>query len=364
MATVGVFAALLLVLFLLRWVYSRYCLHGLDVRLYLSTEIATQGDTVTLTEELTNSKWLPLPWVGVKFRTGRELKFASTQVAADAYYRNDLYHILMYQKITRRLPFECARRGYYVIEGLEITGWDVLMENKFIKQFTCDARLTVLPRTIPTPELEQLCALVYGQLATASPINPDPFTFRGIREYTPADPLKAINFKVSARAQAMMVNMWEFCNERQVVILLDTKRHAVWHNPDLEERAISIAASVSEKMLNAGAPVGFAANGRSILHGKALELPQGIGGQQQQAILENLALIDLENQALAPIALHLEEAVLHGVHQPEYWLISAYFSYELARAYTQAVQTGLRVAWVMPGERPVASDFCDSIVFV
>jgi len=364
MPTIGIFLALLVVMYLVRWVYSKACLQNLDVQLYMSANTATEGDIVTLTEVLTNSKWLPLPWVSVKFRTGRELKFTTSPIASDAYYRNDLFHILMHQKITRRLPFECAKRGYYAIDGLELTGWDVLMENKYIRQFPCDIRLTVLPRTIATPEVDHLCSLVYGQLRTRHPINPDPFSFRGIREYYPSDPVKTINFKASAKAQNLMVNVWDFSNARRVAILLDTERHTVWHNETLEERAIKIAASVAEKMVAIGTPISFTTNGRSVISGNATNIYEGYGAQQLHTILEALAYIDLANQAIAPITNNIEDILLEGHHDPEYWLISAYYSAKVEEAYHELKHAGVRVVWIMPDPRPQGTDICDQIIFV
>jgi len=364
MTTISIFLAILMSAYILRRVYARYCLTNLDVAVTVSAATATEGDTLTLTEVLSNSKWLPLPWVSVKFRAGRELFFAYGTSLSDANYRNDLFHILMHQKITRRQQFTANKRGYYTIDGLELTAWDILMERKYIRRFPCDVRLTVYPRGIEMAEIDALCTRVYGQLRTRHPINPDPFSFRGIREYSPSDPMKIVNFKASARGMGLMVNMWEFSNARQVKVLLDVSRYSVMYNEYLDERAIKIAASIVEKMTQIGAPVSFITNGRSITSGHAANIPEGLGIQHTHTILETLALVDTQQQDIEPFVNYLNEIALDGHHGPEYWIITPYFSKEVEDAYTQLAKTGARTVWIMPAPQPSDVVYNDDIIFV
>lgn len=340
------------------------CLKNLDIKLSVSAQTATEGDTLVLTEVLTNSKWLPLPWVSAKFKTAKELLFASGSAVSDAYYRNDLFHILMHQKITRRLPFVCSKRGYYAIDGLELAAWDVLMENKHIRKCDCNIRLTVYPSPIDTSELDALCTYVYGQLRTRVPINPDPFSFSGIREYSSSDTMKAINFKASARGMGLMVNVWDFTNARQVAILLDATRHTVLYNEYPEERAIKIAASVAEKMAAMGTPTSLITNGKSIISGGPSNVPMGQGAQQLHSVLESLAYLDLSNQNIEPFSREIDDIATFGHHEPEYWLITPYFSKSVEESYLRLKETGARVVWIMPGLKPSETDVCEEIIFV
>ena len=364
MATIGILIAILITVYIFRLVYSKACLTNLDAQVSISSTTATEGDTLTLTEVLTNNKWLPLPWVSLKFSMGKELLFASGTLASDAHYRNDLFHILMHQKITRRLAFDCSKRGFYSIDGIELTAWDLLMEQKYIRRLPCDIRLTVYPSTIPTPEIDGLCTRVYGQLRTRHPINPDPFSFRGIREYSSRDPMKAINFKASARGMGLMVNVWDFSNARQVAILLDCQRHILWHNEYLEERAIKIAASVAAKMNEIGIPTSFVSNGRSSVSGNSTHINEGLGTQHLRSILESLAFVDVPNQDIAPITHTIDGLATAGHHDPEYWLVTPYYSKEVEESFLRLKQTGARVVWIMPAPKPNDTDVYEEIIFV
>jgi uncharacterized protein (DUF58 family) len=314
---------------------------------------------------VTNRKWLPLPWLGVKFQVDRELEFADMSAAkiSDLYYRHDLFHILMHQKITRRLKFTCAKRGYYAIRGLEVTGWDILMENKYIKQFVVDTRLTVYPATLDIAEADALCTRVYGHLRTIYPIHPDPFSFRGIREYSPHDPMKSINFKASAKALDLMVNVWDFSNARQIVILLDVERHIIWHNESLEERAIKIAATIAERMNAQGVPLAFYTNGKSVINGATTQIIAGKGGVQLRRILEALSYINMYAENIIPFTETLRNLAAASDTEPEYWLISPYYSKETAQALAKLRETGARTAWIMPGDRPLNFEATDEIIF-
>ena len=364
MATIGILIAIFITVHIFRRVYSRACLTNLDAQVSISSNTATEGDTLTLTEVLTNNKWLPLPWVSLKFRVGKELLFASGALVSDAHYRNDLFHILMHQKITRRLTFDCSRRGFYSIDGMELTAWDLLMEQKYIRRFSCDIRLTVYPSTIPTPEIDDLCTRVYGQLRTRHPINPDPFSFRGIREYSSRDPMKAINFKASARGMGLMVNVWDFSNAREVAILLDTQRHVLWHNEYLEERAIKIAASIAAKMNEVGTPTSFVSNGRSSVSGNTAHINEGLGTQHLRSVMESLAFIDISNQDIVPMTRTIDGLATAGHHDPEYWLITPYYSKEIEASFLQLKKTGARAVWIMPTPEPQGTDVYEEIIFV
>jgi len=364
MPTLGIFLAIALTIYILHKVYAKFCVRNLDVHVSVSRNAATEGEVLTLTEVLTNNKWLPIPWVTVKFRAAKELQFARAAVASDAYYRQDLFHILMQQKITRRLSFTCSRRGYYFVDGVELTAWDVLMHNKYIKKFPCNIRLTVYPGTLETEEFDELCTLVYGQLVSRYPINPDPFSFRGIREYSSSDPLKAVNFKASARGLGVMVNIWEYSSAREIEILLDVKRHEAWYNEELEERAIKIAASVSEKVIASGTPTGFASNGKSVVTGAEISLPQGRGVHHSRAVLEALAYVDFANQDVDNFAQKIYDIITTGNFTPEYWLITPYYSREIEAAFLQLKATGARVVWIKPGPKPPDTDWNDEIIII
>ena len=366
MTSLGVFAAFFIALLIIRLAYAKACLKNVDVKLSISAATATEGDELYLTEVITNEKWLPLPWLAVKFQVDRELEFADTSAAAvsDMYYRNDLFHILMYQKITRRLKFTCSRRGYYAIRGLEITGWDVLMERKYIKHFECNTRLTVYPGSLDIAETDEICTRVHGHLRAKYPIYQDPFSFGGIRDYSPSDPLRSVNFKASARSADLMVNIREHENARRVVLLLDIERHIAWYNEALEERAVKIIASLAERLTSRGVPLAFITNGISIVTGSPTRMEEGRGAFHMHAILEALAHVDISAANVLPFDGVIDEMTRERNIEPEYWLISAYFDKNVSVALRCLTESGARAVWLMPSPKPSEEDTDAEILYV
>ena len=393
MATIiGIFISLLFAFFLVRLVYRQSGLHKLAVKLSFSKPRAIEGETLTLTTVLTNEKWLPLPWVAVKFRVSRHLLFADTDNSniTDQYYRNDLYNILMRQRVTRRLKFECGKRGFYRIDTVDLAAWDILMEAKNAEVVPVGAHLTVYPAMISVSEVDNICVQIYGHMRAKSVIHPDPFSFRGIREYSPSDPLRAVNFKASAKGQELMVNLWEHMNSREVIMLYNLERHSVWHNEVLDEHTIKVVASLADRLTQENVPIRFITNGvlekvesnddtvveekknlKERLSAKEnapsyakrilgdtveaaknspppTEIHEGIGELHLTRILEALALLDVNETNVAPFNEILARAFLEYKTVPEYWIISTYHGPELTEVYSQIKEQGARVVWILP----------------
>jgi len=353
---ISVFLAVLLAFLLIRLLYRRVDLSKLEGLVTFSASRAVEGSKLVLTTVLTNTMWLPLPWVAVKFKVSSCLRFADMDNAnvTDFYYRHDLYNMLMRQRITRRLSFICAKRGYYHITDLDVTAFDILMEYKNAAKIDCDARLTVYPSTLPVQEVDDICVQIYGQQRARNNIHPDPFSFKGIREYSPGDPLKAINFKASARTQELMVNLWEHMNTRQVIMLFNLQKHNRWHNEVLDEYAIKLVASLAERLLLENVPVRFITNGLSVkiddepTSAGFTEIPDGVGEIQLERIMETLALLDLAQTEVSPFSQILSDTALSHKLEPEYWLISTYHDKDLETEYEKLMSQGARTVWVLP----------------
>lgn len=355
MTAISIFLALIIALFILRFLYQKLCLNNLDVQLSFSENTATEGATLVLSTVVKNAKWLPLPWVSIKFQLSKFLQFDDMQSGqiSDDYYRNDLYNLLMYQQITRRFSFKCTKRGFFPIKSLDITCWDLFLDRKYAKNFDCRAHLTVYPSSIPLEEIDELCTRINGNIQAKRFIYPDPFTFRGIREYSQNDPLKAVNFKASAKGQDLMVNLWDYSVSRQVVLMLNLQKQSVWHNEVLDEQAIRVAASLARRLTAMHVPITF------ISHD--IQIAEGAGETQLNNILEVLAHMDINMNFSTPFAEVLRHTFNTYQQEPEYWLISTYHGEDIEAAYNRIEGFGAKCAWVIPYSQQVYvnEDFLD-----
>ncbi|MCL2350998.1 MAG: DUF58 domain-containing protein [Firmicutes bacterium] len=344
-------------IWLQRLVYNRFWSRNLSVEMSFSKKTAVEGATVVLLESLSNAKPLPLPWVAVKFQVSKYLNFTDNlnSKITDDYYRNDLFSVMMYRKITRRLPFVCAKRGYYTVKSLDLVSGNILMNSKYAAQFDCRAALTVYPSLIPLGGLDAVFANLTGSVLTRRFIHPDPFEFKGIREYQPYDTFRSINFKATAKTGDLMVNMNDYTVSRQVILLLNLERSHDWRDDLLDEQAIRLAATLAERFVAQGVPVRFITNGPDVSTGLVSDLPEGSGAGHLNNIYEVLARIDLLRET-PPFAGMLTAAALARKAEPLYVLISEYHRDDLAEAFLRLGETGAEAVWILPrrAAEPVA----------
>ncbi|MFV0401376.1 MAG: DUF58 domain-containing protein [Oscillospiraceae bacterium] len=345
MAILSMALFLLLLFWLQQKIYRRYWDRRLDLRLSFSAREAFEGERLVLKEELTNSKLLPLPWVVAKFQLSRGLVFPGSETArvSDDYYQNDMFSVGIFQRITRRQEFVCGARGYYRIKNLDLSSNNILISDHLVKRLSCDAKLTVLPKLIPADELDIVYRQIFGDIEVKRFTNPDPFTFRGIREYQAGDDFRSVNFKASAKTGELMVNLSAATASQELVLLLNLQKYADWDSGDVYEEAIRIAASAAERFGGMGLAVGLYSNGRDVTTHSPVRVLPGSGSRHAHGILEKLARVDLslEQEPMAPMLDSLEDG-------PVYLLISSYDGPEIADAFDRMLERGLSARWILP----------------
>ena len=289
---------LLLALFVLcavvaqNYIYERFWDRGLSLDFAFSSREAFEGDKLYLSEELTNRKFLPLPWVFVRFQVSRNLKFA-TEADPDAdnnYYQFDIFSIMMYKRIRRKHSFTCEKRGFYKIRRLDMLCSNLFHTRHFSKRLECTKELTVFPRPIEDYNIlnitfKNLDALILSNAL----INPDVFEFKGIREYLPTDSLRFVNFKASAISQQLMVNIHAPTTSKKLEILLNLEPYTLRPNPELYEQSIRLAAAVAKHYIGEGVKVGLATNGLDVSTAQPITVQGGSSDGHLYKIYEVLA---------------------------------------------------------------------------
>lgn len=291
------FAALgIFILYLLqRKLYQRTWNKNLTVEMKYSRETAVEGEEAALIEVLTNDKKLPLPALTVKFQTSRNLKFLNSENSSvtDLYYRSDIFSFNGREKITRTLPFSCTQRGYYTITSLALSCTDLLYMEKFSQIRDTFTQLYIYPRYVDIRRLLIPFNQLYGAILSRRRILPDPFEFRGIREYQPFDPMRSINWKASARTGELKVNLYEDTASQEVCIYLNLENNTYVNHYDLLEENIRIAATLSDMFVAKGIPVSLKTNGCDCTSSLPVCVDAGTGAGHQTRMLQSLARIDL-----------------------------------------------------------------------
>lgn len=331
-------------------IYKKNWSKGLSLSIKYERSTAFEGDSLSLIEVLTNNKWLPLPWVSVKFNVSRNLNFKdinSTQVT-DYYYRNDLFSITTRQRITRRLPFVCSKRGYYPVKSADLVSSNLLGTSLFARKEHPSTALTVYPKLADLGDWSIPFGHIGGDISSDSILNPDPFEFRGIREYLPTDSLKFINFKASAKTGTLMSNEYNETVSQEIVIFLNTEKYREWLHDDLNEYAISLAAAAAAMAIETGIPVSLYTNALDVVTKEEQSCPPGSGEGTLYTMLDLLARIDLEQQpAIKGRDLLLDHISSDGSNTV-YIVVSPYFLEDFRETFDSCLSSMGNLYWLLP----------------
>lgn len=296
MVIVIVILSVLLLYALERLLYKKLWDKGLSIRIRFLEKSAFEGGTGTVEEKLENRNFLPLPFLHAKFECGAGISFDNTENVSmsDRNYKNDIFSVLFYQRVTRRLDFHARARGYYVIRSADLVGEDLFYSVHMVRSFPQDSDFYIFPKLIDTSAFDQPLRKLIGDMTSRTYLLPDPFEFRGIREYTISDPMNTINWKASARTGSLMANQYNSTTTKRIVILLNVEDELVVHHGPLHEESMRIAASLAGRLLAQGYPVTLVTNGKDVETKKEFERFQAQGGTQAQEIYRLLSRIDLK----------------------------------------------------------------------
>lgn len=250
--------------------YRCFWAKNITVRLRFETDALYAGETTKLYEVIENRKAMPVPVLEVGFHTKRELDFAEEDNAnvSDYIYKRDIFAVSGRQKITREIPLKCTRRGHYEIREAELTTHSLLYGRRLGRALESNAAIYVYPKMTNVSDIMPLCERMLGTLQCARRLYEDPFAFRTIRDYTTGDPMKTINWKASAKTGTLMVNTFDSALSQKAMLFLDVEDTGILKYEDLVEESISIAATLSRRLLRQGIEVGFCFNGNTAAAGQ------------------------------------------------------------------------------------------------
>lgn len=291
-------AGALLLIPLLARLWNQLALFGVDYTRTLSETRAFLGETIELTLEVHNRKFLPVSWLHVidNFPTnlpvhGHEvhLNMATNQGEFLSFWNPGIFG-----RLTRRFTVECNKRGYYAYGPARLSSGDGFGMFSTKGTLPGQQRLIVYPKLYPAEQLRLPAKNPFGERAADARLVEDPLRYAGIRDWQPEDGLKRIHWKATARRQALLSRLYEPTQEPQVLIFLNVatlERHWLGHIPELMERAVSVAGSLAQVCAEARLPVGLIANGVLPGSDQPLRLLPGRSPDQLVRILELLAAV-------------------------------------------------------------------------
>lgn len=331
------------------YLYRYYWDKKLYVNFNFSTTHCMEGEDAFLIQTIINQKLLPLPILGLKFQTSRNLIFYdnNNSQVSDHYYRSDLISLLMFQKLTRNLKFSCKRRGYYTISLCTLVCNDLFINKTKVKNIPLSLNLYVYPKYINQVQITPAFHKILGNVLTKRFINEDPFEFSGIRQYQIYDNLKAINWNASAKTGDLKVNVHATTSSQQVKILLNLESQTIWVYDDLLEESIRLASSFANLFIKQGIPTGIYSNGRDLITKEALSIPPGSGNNHMTSICEGLSRLDT-SLPTKPFVLFSEQ-LMKSNHENDYFImISFYQKEDLQKLLKATFYKNQDFHWIIP----------------
>lgn len=331
--------------------YKRHWKNGLTVDISYNRSTAHIGDTIKLTEQISNRKRLPLPVLYVKFKTSRSFQFETEENAAvsDYYYRNDVFSILGNQQVTRTLSFRTSMRGYFTIDSVNLVANDLFMRKSYAYIQDNHAGLYVYPRLLRNRRDIALANSILGDILTQN-LYEDPLSFRGIRDYTSSDSLRFINWKATAKKQQLMVNTYFDTRNTDIVLLVNLDTHTMQRMDTRKEYTISVAATLINHMITQGFSLRLAVNAPDIITGEPVITVSGAGNEHLHVLFQNLARIDLSKELIDIHTYFDGEGSVFDEHHKEisYLVLSNYRKPDLLEKYLEKQNQGYSMHFVCP----------------
>ncbi len=338
------------VLYLLQgWLYEYFWGKNLNADVMFTEHAITEGEIGRIQETIVNAKLLPLPMIRVKFEIDRSLQFEEEGniSISDKCYKNDIFSIMLYQKITRTIPFRGTKRGYYSIEQINLVSTDLFMTATLVGIKSVHTNLFVYPKGVDTKQLLIPYRKVMGTLLTRRYAYEDPFEFRGIRDYQPFDRMQDVNWKASAKTGEWKVNIHDYTTRQEVSLLLNLETESMLEYEELKEESIRIVNSLAEWFLLQGISVGLVSNGRDIETKKELYMVSGSGRNHIDMIREQLARLDL-SQECREYGEIITEQINSQKKDTLYILISTSQREKLQKEFNKLCEKSKGSMWILP----------------
>ncbi len=278
-----------------RWMFGKYWNRGLSVEQEFTAEAVTEGDSASLKEVITNRNFLPLHILQVNFQTDIGLVFGdeTNMSVSDRVNVTDVFSLRFYEKVTRELPLECVKRGYYSILKTSVKASDLFSPDIRYCTIDQDTNLYVYPSMLPDSKMDLPLNQLMGEALSKRFIYEDNFTFRGIRDYAPTDPQSNINWKATARSGGLKVNLHDYTASPEIMLVLNVEEPSILFETELLEDCIRITHTLASRLISQNVPVSLLTNGKDKLTGETIRLEAGASAGHIKSFARALARIDL-----------------------------------------------------------------------
>jgi uncharacterized protein (DUF58 family) len=309
-------AALVLLLMAGSKAWSLISLSRVFCSVHLDKGRAFPQETVTLTTNVENAKFLPV-WVRIQWPWSGVL--GSMDEASIAPQESGL---LWHQRARFHRSLKALRRGVYQVGPSHICTSDFFGFFKSRKKLNKIVQIIVYPRIVELKPVDVPRHDLYGTPGDQSPVK-DPVYVIGTHDYHPSRPSRHIHWKASARRLRLQEKIFEPSEQGKIMIVLDAGTFEKDQAADPFEYTLEVIASLILQWTKTRQAVGFMTNGTT-QGGDFAVVPTGRSSKQLSTILEVLARLQMRQKTKLSRIIHQGLGPRRGVHY-------AHFCYQNGR---------------------------------
>ena len=363
--TIGVFAGQGLVIGLgvmgllvagISWLWNKLSLENVWYEREVSQSRVFIGEETTISVMVTNRKPVPLGRLKIEDEFPDLIQFADAgAVTSPRPYSNVLRHstsLAWYERIKWEYRIKSDQRGYYRIGPARLESGDLFGFFSSQKLVPDDVSLLVYPKVVTLPDLGMPAISPLGETRGGIAIFDDPSRPQGIRDYQVGDPMKTVDWKVSAKMQQLQVRTFEPSSAFTVVLVVvveTTERSWEGYVPVNLESVIVAAASVAAYASQREYSLGLFSNGTPILADRPMKIPPARSPEQLTIILEALATI--QPLPMGPMAPQLMAQARQFPVGATLVIVAALISDEMVEAIVNLKRQGYKLVLVHVGNR-------------
>jgi uncharacterized protein (DUF58 family) len=214
------------------------------------------------------------------------------------------------ETIEVKFPVTAQKRGLAKIEKLSVDIPNLFGSGGMYMQYEKPVKTDILvfPQSKQVDGFTSAHTKTQGTFAVHNSLFHDPFQPIGTRDYAPGDSFANINWKATARMQALQTKVNSPATSRNWLITLNISAHYSITS-DLEE-LIERTAFIIEMAAKNDIPYSLAINVRSLNKTPFYYLPIGEGKKQRQRALEMLSVLSADDITF-PFSLMYQYLIMH-----------------------------------------------------
>ena len=286
-------------------------LRGLEVRVSRTSDRGQVGGFLEGRVAVANHTWLPKSWLEVTEVAGASPEPGGRGLSLDRR-----------QVRSWRIDTFLARRGLFEGGQVRVMSQDPFGLFRIGRHFFDPHTYIVYPATEPLPNLDSRFAVLPADSRLTRYFDQVTTDVASLRAWKPGDAYRRIHWPYTARMNMPMVKEFDAGLAAQFWLLLDLHRPSHHYPPtprdqsqtqspedNSEELAVTATASLAQRMIEAGLPVGVAINGES----GGLLRPDS-GPDHLNRIMESLAGAEAANAEPLPEFLYGMRPQLNHFH--------------------------------------------------